>query len=139
MKCPQCHFENPDDSSYCSKCGTQILLSAQIPSSKTETLQMPTEELSRGAVFAGRYEIIEELGQGGMGKVYRVFDRKLDGEVGLAHFPQLDTSISSPTAPGKSVPLSYELLFPPFLVISFLRWRTVLNVLSESLVHLRMI
>jgi predicted ATPase len=24
MKCPKCHFENPSDSSFCSKCGTQI-------------------------------------------------------------------------------------------------------------------
>jgi serine/threonine-protein kinase len=44
---------------------------------------MPTEELARGSVFAGRYEIIEELGQGGMGRVYRVFDKKIEGEVAL--------------------------------------------------------
>ena len=44
---------------------------------------MPVDELGRGTVFAGRYEIIEELGAGGMGRVYRAFDKKIDEEVAL--------------------------------------------------------
>jgi serine/threonine protein kinase/tetratricopeptide (TPR) repeat protein len=46
-------------------------------------MRMPIQELTRGTVFAGRYEIIEELGQGGMGAVYRVEDRKINEEVAL--------------------------------------------------------
>jgi serine/threonine protein kinase len=34
-------------------------------------------------VFAGRYEIIEELGHGGMGKVYKVFDKEIHATVAL--------------------------------------------------------
>ena len=49
----------------------------------TETLETTTDELARGTVFAGRYEIIEELGGGGMGKVYRVDDRKLKQEIAV--------------------------------------------------------
>jgi serine/threonine protein kinase/Tfp pilus assembly protein PilF len=49
----------------------------------TKTLETPTEELTRGSVFAGRYEIIEELGTGGMGKVYRVEDTKAKEEIAL--------------------------------------------------------
>jgi tetratricopeptide (TPR) repeat protein/predicted Ser/Thr protein kinase len=83
MKCPKCNFENPDTQRFCGECGTQLPPSEEVPFSPTKTLETPTEELTRGTTFASRYEIIEELGQGGMGKVYRVEDKKLKGEVAL--------------------------------------------------------
>ena len=83
MECPKCHSDNPEDSGFCSKCGTQLLPSEESAVSPTETLETPTEELTRGTTFAGRYEIIEELGKGGMGKVYRVEDKKIKQEVAL--------------------------------------------------------
>lgn len=81
-KCPTCAFDNPSDSKFCKECGTQLFPSERIPS-RTETLETPTEELARGTAFAGRYEIIEELGRGGMGKVYRVEDKKIKAEIAL--------------------------------------------------------
>ncbi len=39
--------------------------------------------MATGATFAGRYQIIEELGKGGMGRVYRAFDKKVEEEVAL--------------------------------------------------------
>jgi len=81
MKCPKCHFDNPQDTSYCGKCGTKFDTAPQI--SVTKTLETTTDELARGVVFAGRYEIIEELGTGGMGRVYRAFDKKIDEEAAL--------------------------------------------------------
>jgi serine/threonine-protein kinase len=52
----------------------------------------PVDERTRGTLFAGRYEIIEELGKGGMGKVYRVEDTKIHEEVALK---LIKTEISS--------------------------------------------
>jgi serine/threonine protein kinase/tetratricopeptide (TPR) repeat protein len=83
MKCPECHFNNPSDSKFCKECGTQLIPSEHASISPTKTLETPTEEITRGTTFAGRYEIIEELGKGGMGKVYRVVDKKLNEEVAM--------------------------------------------------------
>lgn len=44
---------------------------------------MLTGGLKRGSVFAGRYEIIEFLGKGGMGEVYRAEDNQIKEEVAL--------------------------------------------------------
>jgi eukaryotic-like serine/threonine-protein kinase len=82
-KCPKCNTENTSDSQFCKKCATLLPSSEEISISQTETLQTPIKELSTGSTFAGRYQIIEELGKGGMGKVYRVLDKKLKEEVAL--------------------------------------------------------
>jgi len=79
--CPKCNADNPDDTLFCGKCGTQFPDQEKIV--VTETIEAPKEELTRGTTFAGRYEIIEELGKGGMGRVYRVEDTKLEQEVAL--------------------------------------------------------
>ncbi len=83
MECPNCYYENPDDSHFCNKCATPLPLINEISVSPTRTMEHTTDELTRGTTFVSRYEVIEELGTGGMGKVYRVLDKKLDEEVAL--------------------------------------------------------
>ena len=83
VECPKCKTKNTSDSEFCKKCAIPLPSSEDISASPTKTLQIPMKELSRGTTFAGRYEIIEELGKGGMGRVYRVKDEKLDEEMAL--------------------------------------------------------
>jgi formylglycine-generating enzyme required for sulfatase activity/cephalosporin-C deacetylase-like acetyl esterase/predicted Ser/Thr protein kinase len=81
MKCPQCGSDNTSDSRFCKSCATP--LAGPGTPIFTETLLAPAKELVSGSVFAGRYQVIEELGRGGMGRVYRVLDKKVGEEVAL--------------------------------------------------------
>jgi serine/threonine protein kinase/WD40 repeat protein len=83
MKCPKCHSENPDTKRFCGECGTQLLSAEDIEASPTKTLETPKEELTTGSTFARRYQIIEELGKGGMGNVYKVLDKEINAKVAL--------------------------------------------------------
>ena len=82
-KCPKCHHDNPDTARACEECGTQLDMIDKIPIIHTETLESPKEELTTGSAFAGRYQIIEELGKGGMGKVYKVLDTRIEEKIAL--------------------------------------------------------
>lgn len=83
MKCPKCQTENTDTARFCSNCAAPLLLDQETKPAITKTIETSKEELTTGAIFADRYQIIEELGKGGMGKVYRTLDKKLSEEVAL--------------------------------------------------------
>lgn len=92
MKCPKCLQENPDDSSFCRKCGTQIFPPEKSSIPGTKTMHVPITELVVGSTFAGRYQVLEEIGRGGMGKVYKVLDKEINEKIALK---LLDPLISS--------------------------------------------
>jgi len=74
MICPACQAENADSSAACARCGASL---------GTPTSVVVSVDLSPGALFHGRYEIVQALGQGGMGMVYRARDRSLDEPVAI--------------------------------------------------------
>jgi serine/threonine protein kinase/tetratricopeptide (TPR) repeat protein len=83
VKCPKCQAENPETARFCLDCGIQLASRQEILPEATATLQTPIKELTTGSTFANRYQIIEELGKGGMGRVYKVFDTRIKEKVAL--------------------------------------------------------
>jgi hypothetical protein len=75
MRCPLCYTEVPVTSHYCSDCGALLQFS--------KTLKLPLQKLLPGSLFAQRFQVIEELGSGGMGIVYRVLDTNVGDEIAL--------------------------------------------------------
>jgi serine/threonine protein kinase/Tfp pilus assembly protein PilF len=83
MKCPRCKADNPRGATSCKACKTRLTSSRRSSRSRSSAHTDTGEQLSRGLLLAGRYEIIESLGKGGLGQVYRVVDRELDEEIAL--------------------------------------------------------
>ncbi|MCX6572665.1 MAG: serine/threonine-protein kinase, partial [Candidatus Aminicenantes bacterium] len=87
--CRTCHTENSETANFCNNCASALrgpdALSITRPLSDGATLsyESRTWDLPTGSTFGGRYQIIDQLGRGGMGRVYRALDVKTREEVAI--------------------------------------------------------
>jgi serine/threonine protein kinase/predicted Zn-dependent protease len=97
MQCTHCGFDNQASAASCVKCATPFPGSDLTLAGGTETTpsssftQAPPAAPSSatpavievGSVVGNRFEILQLLGEGGMGAVYKAHDRELEKDVAL--------------------------------------------------------
>ncbi|MGA1865127.1 MAG: protein kinase domain-containing protein, partial [bacterium] len=79
IRCKQCNAENPPDARFCGNCAAELYTSG----GSTITFDTPVNRLNIGTKFAERYQIIEELGRGGMGTVYKALDTEVNEKIAI--------------------------------------------------------
>ena len=86
MLCFRCGSYNTDDMQKCTVCSQELVDKAGKnigPQKRPTTGQQQALIFSPGELIANRYRIVELMGQGGVGAVYRARDTEVDVDVAL--------------------------------------------------------
>lgn len=99
-RCPNCQTENRPGARFCLKCGTALAPAPAPPPPPEPVSDRPTPNLGTGRLpaqsyLANRYIILQKVGQGGMGAVYKAADSRLTGRV-IAIKEMSDAAITTP-------------------------------------------
>src|SRR5256885_6859884 len=86
MYCPHCGAQNDESFKFCKTCGTDLTATIPLDAAKTAPPELSEVDLVRQELRE-EYEILEELGRGGMAIVFRAKESQLDREVAIKVLP----------------------------------------------------
>ena len=81
MYCSRCGTQTEDTSKFCRSCGLDLAATPLEGGPEVSDLDLVRQELK------DEYEIIEELGRGGMAIVFRARERQLERDVAIKVLP----------------------------------------------------
>jgi serine/threonine-protein kinase len=86
MYCPHCGVQNDEAYKFCKTCGADLSATIPLSAAKEEPPEPSEQDLVR-AELSEEYEILEELGRGGMAIVFRAKEKLLEREVAIKVLP----------------------------------------------------